>query len=87
MWEPPANAEARPDREYERSRERQDIAELMAALPERYRAPLQLRYVEGLRLEEVATVLRQPARHDEVQRPPRESTPCARPCRGRAGRG
>ena len=32
----------------------------METLPERYRAPLQLRYVEGLRLEEVATVLRQP---------------------------
>lgn len=60
MWEPPANAESGPDREYERSRERRDIAELMAALPERYRAPLQLRYVEGLRLEEVANVLRQP---------------------------
>ena len=60
MWEPSASAEARPDREYERSRERQDIADVMAALPERYRAPLQLRYVEGLRLEEVATVLRQP---------------------------
>jgi RNA polymerase sigma-70 factor (ECF subfamily) len=60
MWEPPASSDARPDREYERSRERQAIADLMEALPERYRAPLQLRYVEGLRLEEVATVLRQP---------------------------
>jgi RNA polymerase sigma-70 factor (ECF subfamily) len=60
MWEPPSNAEAGPDREYERSSERQQIADLMASLPERYRAPLQLRYVEGLRLEEVATVLRQP---------------------------
>jgi RNA polymerase sigma-70 factor, ECF subfamily len=58
-WEP-ADAADGPDREYERSRERRDIADLMAALPERYRAPLQLRYVEGLRLEEVATVLRQP---------------------------
>ena len=37
-----------------------DIADAVAALPERYRAPLMLRYVEGLRLEEVATVLRQP---------------------------
>ncbi len=60
MWEPPADREEGPDRAYERSRERRDIAELMAALPERYRAPLQLRYVEGLRLEEVASVLRQP---------------------------
>jgi RNA polymerase sigma-70 factor (ECF subfamily) len=59
-WEAADTPEAQPDRQYERSRERQDIAALMAGLPERYRAPLQLRYVEGLRLEEVATVLRQP---------------------------
>ncbi len=59
-WEAADSPDAQPDRQYERSRERQDIAALMAGLPERYRAPLQLRYVEGLRLEEVATVLRQP---------------------------
>ena len=60
MWEAPDSAEKRPDRRYEKRRERQDIAGLMAALPDRYRSALQLRYVEGLRLEEVATVLKQP---------------------------
>ena len=59
-WEAPDSPEKRPDRRYEKRRERQDIAGVMAALPERYRAALQLRYVEGLRLEEVATVLGQP---------------------------
>ena len=62
MWEPPAEPRTRGrTREYERSRRaRADIAALMDGLPERYRAPLLLRYVEGLRLEEVAKVLRQP---------------------------
>jgi RNA polymerase sigma-70 factor (ECF subfamily) len=50
----------RPDARYEQSRRRADIATLVGALPERYRAPLILRYVEGLRLEEVARVLKQP---------------------------
>ena len=50
----------RPDARYERSRRRADIASLVGGLPERYRAPLILRYVEGLRLEEVARVLKQP---------------------------
>lgn len=59
-WEAPDSPEARPDRKYEKRRERQDIAALMGGLPDRYRAALQLRYVEGLRLEEVATVLGQP---------------------------
>ncbi len=59
-WEAPDSPEERPDRRYEKRREGQDIAGVMAALPERYRAALQLRYVEGLRLEEVATVLGQP---------------------------
>ena len=36
------------------------MASLVAGLPERYRAPILLRYVEGLRLEEVARVLGQP---------------------------
>ena len=60
IWEAPDSPEKRPDRRYEKRRERQDIEGLMAALPDRYRSALQLRYVEGLRLEEVATVLGQP---------------------------
>ena len=36
------------------------LTELVAGLPERYRSALILRYMEGLRLEEVAAVLKQP---------------------------
>ncbi len=59
-WEAPDEASARPDARYEESRRRADMSALVAGLPERYRAPILLRYVEGLRLEEVARVLRQP---------------------------
>ncbi|HTO77117.1 MAG TPA: sigma-70 family RNA polymerase sigma factor [Thermoanaerobaculia bacterium] len=50
----------RPDARFELKRRRADIASLVAELPERYRAPLILRYVEGLKLEEVAGILKQP---------------------------
>jgi len=59
-WEPPDDPASRPDARYERARERVDIAALVGSLPERYRAPLILRYVEGLTLEEVAKILKQP---------------------------
>jgi RNA polymerase sigma-70 factor (ECF subfamily) len=59
-WEAPDADDARPDAVYERSRRRADMETLVARLPERYRAPILLRYVEGLRLEEVARVLGQP---------------------------
>lgn len=59
-WETPDDPDSRPDALYARSRERADIATLVAGLPERYRAPLILRYVEGLGLDEVAKVLGQP---------------------------
>ncbi len=59
-WEAPDSEEARPDSIYERRRRRADMESLVANLPERYRAPILLRYVEGLRLEEVARVLGQP---------------------------
>ena len=49
-----------PDERYRRRRERADLAALVSDLPKRYRAPLVLRYVEGLKLEEVAEILRQP---------------------------
>ncbi len=51
---------SRPDARFEVKRQRADIASLVARLPERYRSPLILRYVEGLKLEEVATILKQP---------------------------
>ena len=59
-WEPEDDPEGRPDSRFERRRRRADIATLVAGLPERYRSALILRYMEGLRLEEVAAVLKQP---------------------------
>jgi len=59
-FDPPDSAEERPDRRFERRRERADIATLVAALPPRLREPLILRYVEGLPIAEVAAVLKQP---------------------------
>jgi len=59
-WEAPDSEAARPDSRYEESRRRADMATLVAKLPDRYRAPILLRYVEGLSLEEVAKVLGQP---------------------------
>ncbi|HTO87111.1 MAG TPA: sigma-70 family RNA polymerase sigma factor [Thermoanaerobaculia bacterium] len=58
--EAPDDPENRPDARFEVKRQRADIASLVARLPERYRAPLILRYVEGLKLEEVAAILKQP---------------------------
>lgn len=52
--------EERPDSRFERSQRRADLATLVGGLPRRYRAPLVLRYVEGLTLDEVAEVLGQP---------------------------
>lgn len=52
--------ETRPDSVLEKRQRRRTLAGLVAALPERYRSTLVLRYVEGLRLEEVAQILRQP---------------------------
>ena len=59
-FEAAAAEHERPDAKYEASRHRADMATLVAGLPERYRAPILLRYVEGLRLDEVARVLKQP---------------------------
>ncbi len=58
--DPADDPEKGPDRLFEKRRERADIATLVHALPDRYRAPLVLRYVEGLPVEEVATILGQP---------------------------
>ena len=60
LWEPADDPSERPDARYEGRRRKADIATLVASLPERYRAPLVLRYVEGLKLEEVSRVLSQP---------------------------
>lgn len=50
----------RPDARFEQTRQRDDLESLVAGLPERYRSALILRYVEGLSLDEVATILKQP---------------------------
>ena len=49
-----------PDARLEASRQRADLASLVGKLPPRYRTPLILRYVEGLKLEEVSAILGQP---------------------------
>lgn len=59
-WDSPDDPGSRPDSRLERSQERANIASLVATLPERYRSAIILRYVEGLSLEEVADVLKQP---------------------------
>src|SRR5262249_44941929 len=51
-WEAADSEDGRPDVRFEESRRRADMASLVAGLPERYRAPILLRYVEGLRLDE-----------------------------------
>ena len=58
--EAPDDPRERPDSRLEEKESRAGIAALVAGLPERYRAPLVLRYVEGLKLEEVAAILEQP---------------------------
>jgi RNA polymerase sigma-70 factor (ECF subfamily) len=59
-WEAPDDPSSRPDARYEKSERRADIATLVGRLPKRYREALVLRYVEDLRLDEVAKVLEQP---------------------------
>lgn len=59
-WDSPDDPMARPDSRFEHGQQRADIASLVATLPERYRSAIILRYVEGLSLEEVADILKQP---------------------------
>ena len=59
-FDPEDDPRSRPDAVFEDGRRRADIASLVAELPSRYRSALILRYMEGLRLEEVARVLGQP---------------------------
>jgi RNA polymerase sigma-70 factor (ECF subfamily) len=58
--DPADDPRERPDARLESKRSRADIASLVGRLPDRFRAPLILRYVEGLKLEEVAAILKQP---------------------------
>ncbi len=55
-----AGDRARPEAEWERAQTRRSIATQLAALPDRYRAAVVLRHVDGLGYQEVAALLRQP---------------------------
>jgi RNA polymerase sigma-70 factor, ECF subfamily len=55
-----ADPSAGPQERFESNRRREDLATLIGRLPARYRTALVLRYVEGLKLEEVSEILGQP---------------------------
>jgi RNA polymerase sigma-70 factor (ECF subfamily) len=55
-----AGGGARPEAVWERTQTRRSIATQLAALPDRYRAAVVLRHVDGLRYQEVAAALGQP---------------------------
>ena len=59
-WEGQDDPSQRPDALLASRRRRIDLQTLVAGLPERYRNAIVLRYVEGLRVEEVASILKQP---------------------------
>ncbi len=58
--EPAAGASGDPDRQAARAAEREQLASLLAGLPERYRVPVVLRHVDGLSYAELAEVLGRP---------------------------
>ena len=58
--EPAADEAERPDAALDRAERRDELGTLVAQLPERYRAALVLRHVQGLGYGEVAAVLGQP---------------------------
>lgn len=58
--DPPDDGGEQPEAKWERTEQQGELAALVSALPERYRAAVILRHVEGLGYREVATVLDQP---------------------------
>jgi len=57
----PADAQAeQPDESLVRGEQRRDLAGLVATLPERYRAAVVLRHIQGLSYEDASSVLEQP---------------------------
>ena len=57
----PADEAEQPDRVAERHDEQDRLAAVVATLPERYRAAVVLRHIQGLSYQEIAAVLGQPA--------------------------
>lgn len=57
----PADDADRPDEVAERHEEQDRVAAVVATLPERYRAAVVLRHIQGLSYQEIAAVLGQPA--------------------------
>lgn len=60
VWEHAADDAARPEAILEQAELKETLEALVAALPERYRLAVILRYVQGLGYREMATVLGQP---------------------------
>ena len=58
--DPPDDGSEQPEVKWERAEQQGELAALVSALPERYRAAVILRHVEGLGYREVASVLDQP---------------------------
>jgi RNA polymerase sigma-70 factor (ECF subfamily) len=59
-WEPGADAAERPEAVVVRAEQARELAARLLALPERFRAAVILRHVEGLSYGEIAVVLSQP---------------------------
>jgi RNA polymerase sigma factor (sigma-70 family) len=57
----PADDADQPDEVAERHEEQDRVAAVVATLPERYRAAVVLRHIQGLSYQEIAAVLGQPA--------------------------
>ena len=61
LLEVPADDAEQPEQVAERRAEQDQVAAIVASLPERYRAAVILRHMQGLRYQEIAAVLGQPA--------------------------
>ena len=61
LADPPADDAERPEEVAERHDEQDRVAAVVATLPERYRAAVVLRHIQGLSYQEIAAVLGQPA--------------------------
>ena len=61
LADPPADDAEQPERVAERHDEQDRVAAVVATLPERYRAAVVLRHIQGLSYQEIAAALGQPA--------------------------